>query len=273
MRLALAQIRSTADPQANLEVVERHTRRAADKGAQLVVFPEATMCCFGAPLRDVAEPVDGPWASSVRRVAEQAGVTVVVGMFTPGVDGRVANTMLVTGPSAEAQYDKIHLFDAFGFAESDTVTPGAEPVVVDVDGLRIGLATCYDIRFPGLFIRLADDGARLICVPASWASGPGKVAQWKLLARARALDSTCFVAACGQAGSKTTGMPAGAAPTGVGHSCVVSPLGTVMASLDAAPGLLVADIDPGDVDAARRELPVLANRRLQLGRSPGSVRA
>ncbi|MDT7686554.1 MAG: deaminated glutathione amidase, partial [Pseudonocardiales bacterium] len=151
MRIALAQIVSTPDPGHNLGLVEEQIRAAAASGARLVVFPEATMCCFGVSLAPVAEPLDGPWASRVRELAADAGLTVVAGMFTPADDGRVRNTLLATGGGVEAAYDKIHLFDAFGFAESDTVAPGTEPVTVDVDGLTVGLTTCYDLRFPGLF--------------------------------------------------------------------------------------------------------------------------
>src|SRR5262245_7174510 len=130
MRLALAQISSGTDPSANLELVADHARRAALDGAQLVVFPEATMCRFGVPLGAVAEPLDGPWASRVREVAADAGVVVVAGMFTPASDGRVTNTLVASGPGVDAHYDKIHLYDAFGFTESRTVAPGREPVVI-----------------------------------------------------------------------------------------------------------------------------------------------
>jgi predicted amidohydrolase len=136
-------------------------------------------------------------------------------------------------------------------------------VVVEVGGVSVGLAICYDIRFPSLFTALADRGAQLICVAASWGAGPGKVDQWHVLARARALDSTCFVAAAGQADPSTTEIePRGAAPTGVGHSMVVSPTGAVLASMAAEPGLLVVDIDPAELEDVRRAIPVLANRRL-----------
>jgi predicted amidohydrolase len=162
----------------------------------------------------------------------------------------------------EAAYAKIHLFDAYGFQESDTVAAGGEPLVVDVAGVPVGFSTCYDVRFPGLYTELADRGAQVVAVCASWGAGPGKVEQWELLARARALDATVFVAACGQADPATTGTPpAGSAPTGVGHSLVVGPTGTVLAGLGAEPGLLVTDVDPAELAAVRQALPVLANRR------------
>ncbi len=262
MRLALAQIVSGPDPAANLEQVAALTREAADAGADLVVFPEATMRCFGRSLVEVAEPLDGPWATRVRALAAEAGVVVVVGLFTPADGGRVANTLLVTGPGVEASYAKIHLFDAFGYAESDTVASGEEPLVVDVAGVPVGFTTCYDVRFPGLYTTLADRGAQVVVLCASWGAGPGKLEQWELLVRARALDATVFLAACDQADPATAGVaPSGSAPTGVGHSLLVGPSGAVLAGLGAEPGLLVADVDPTEVDAVRQTLPVLANRR------------
>ena len=269
MRIALAQILSGPDPAANLALVAEHTACAAEQGAELVVFPEATMHCFGHPLAEVAEPLDGPWASRVRVVAADAGVVVVAGMFTPGDGGRVRNTLLATGPGVEASYDKIHLFDAYGFAESDTVAPGEKPVVVEVGGTGVGLTTCYDLRFPGLYTSLADAGAQLTLVCASWGAGPGKVDQWQLLTRARALDATTYVAACGQADPAAVGRATrGSAPTGVGYSAVIGPAGAVEAALGPAPGLLMHNVDPERVQEVRRALPVLANRRLWPGRRP-----
>lgn len=263
MRTALAQITSGPDLERNLDLVRSFTERAAAAGAQLVVFPEATMRAFGHRLTDVAEPVDGPWADAVRRIAAEHDVTLVVGMFTPGADGKVRNTLLATGRGVEAHYDKIHLFDAFGFAESDTVDAGEAPVTFTVDGVTVGLATCYDVRFPALFTRLANDGAQLIAVCASWGAGPTKVDQWDLLVRARALDATVYVAACGQADPAVTGVPVKeGAPTGVGHSALVDPLGFPVATLGGRADLLVADVDPDVVARTRQTLPVLANARL-----------
>jgi predicted amidohydrolase len=261
MRIAVAQILSGTDPTDNLQLVRDYTRRAAEAGAALVVFPEATMCRFGVPLAPIAEPVDGPWADGVRAIAADAGITVVTGMFTPADDGRVANTLLAVGPGTpnepDTHYDKIHLYDAFGFTESRTVAPGREPVVITVDGVEVGLTTCYDIRFPELFTTLARRGAELIVVSASWAAGPGKLEQWTLLARARALDCTSYIVAAGQA---DPGEPlASSAPTGVGGSLVVSPFGDVMASAGADPQLLVADLALEQVAKARETIAVLRN--------------
>lgn len=261
MRIALAQILSSTDPAANVTVVGEQTRRAADAGARLVVFPEATMCRLGVPLGPIAEPIDGRWADAVRRIADDAGITVLAGMFTPAPDGRVTNTVLATGGGVEARYDKIHLFDAFGFRESQNVAAGRTPVVVDVDGVGVGITLCYDIRFPTLYTELADRGAQVITVSASWGAGPGKLEQWTLLARARALDSACFVAAAGQAYPGPQAAASTSAPTGVGGSLVASPMGEVLAAAGPEPHLLVCDLDIAGVAGARQALGVLANRR------------
>jgi len=258
MRVALAQIRSTTDPAANLGLVREHTQRAADAGASLVLFPEATMCRLGVPLAEVAEPLDGPWADGVREVAQRAGIVVVAGMFCPSGDGRITNTLLATGPGVDARYDKIHLYDAFGFTESKTVAPGREPVVISVDGVTVGLTLCYDIRFPELYVELAERGAELITVHASWGTGPGKLDQWTLLARARAIDTTSVVAAVGQAypGDEIAAL----GPTGVGGSIVASALGEVLVSAGADPELLVCDIDLEAARKARETVAVMSNR-------------
>lgn len=310
MRIALAQIWSTRDPARNLREVVRAAEEAAAAGASVVVFPEAAMTAFGSDLAAAAEPLDGPWGSAVRQLAGRLGVTIVVGTFTPGQDGKVRNTLLVAGPAGEqlASYDKVHLFDAFGHAESDSVEGGDEAVTVGVgsgvgvdgdgsgvggddgDGGRgavLGLATCYDVRFPALFLANAASGAEVSVVAASWGDGPGKVEQWQLLTRARAADSTTFVVAVGQADPvavaaaarasgdaeterDATAAAASASPTGVGHSLVASPLGAVVAELGAEPGVLVVDLDLDEVAAARRTLPVLANQRFTVAGRPVS---
>ncbi|MGV0836660.1 carbon-nitrogen hydrolase family protein [Mycolicibacterium thermoresistibile] len=258
MRIALAQMQSSTDPSENLTQVAEYTRRAAAAGAKLVLFPEATMCRFGVSLKRVAEPLDGPWADAVRTIAEDAGVVVVAGMFTPYGDGRITNTLLATGPGVAAHYHKIHLYDAYGFTESRTVAPGSEPVLIDVDGVAVGLTTCYDIRFPELYVELAGRGAQLLTVHASWGSGPDKLDQWTLLARARALDTTSYVAAVGQAypGAEI----AAQGPTGAGGSLVATATGEVLTAAGVEPELLIADLDLDAARQARDTIAVLRNR-------------
>jgi deaminated glutathione amidase len=263
VRIALCQITSTAVPSDNLALIDDAVARAAAGGASVAVFPEATMACFGTPLGALAEPVDGPWATAVAAIAAEHEILVVAGMFTPAADGRVYNTLLATGRGQHLGYDKIHLFDAFGFAESNTVAPGSELALASADDVTLGLATCYDVRFPELFTRLADRGARVMVMGASWGAGPGKREQWELLVRARALDSTSFVVACGQADPVESGLPVHPkAPTGIGFSTVASPSGEVLAQLGAGPDVLVVDVDVTQVEKTRDAIPVLANRRL-----------
>lgn len=262
MRVALCQLQSSEDPAANLELVRRQVGAAAERGARLVVFPEATMARFGVGLSPLAEPLDGPWASGVHAAAAQHDVTVVAGMFTPADDGRVRNTLVVASGDGVLGYDKIHLYDAFGFRESATVAPGSEPVTVSVDGTTVGVATCYDVRFPELFVELARRGATAIALPASWGSGPGKLEQWELLVRARALDSVSWLLAAGQAYPPASGLDLGEGPYGVGHSLIAAPDGSVAAELGDAPDLLVADIDPARAIELRATIPVLDNRVL-----------
>jgi deaminated glutathione amidase len=263
VRVALCQITSTAVPSDNLALIRDGVARAAAGGASVAVFPEATMACFGTSLAPLAEPVDGPWATAVAAIAAEYDLLVVAGMFTPSADGRVFNTLLATGRGQHLGYDKIHLFDAFGFAESTTVAPGSDMALVSVDGVTLGLATCYDVRFPELFTRLADRGATVMLMGASWGAGPGKREQWELLVRARALDSTSWMVACGQADPAVSGIQAHPkAPTGIGYSTVASPSGEVAGRLGAGPDVLVVELDVAQVEKTRDAIPVLANRRL-----------
>ncbi|NYF97258.1 carbon-nitrogen hydrolase family protein [Janibacter cremeus] len=275
LRLAGAQFTATGDPSENLRTIADLTARAAERGARLVVHPEAAMASFAGRLDTVAEPLDGRFADGVRALAHEHGVTVVVGMFTPadaittdegGVlrcDGgaskgrdrtRVHNTLLVTGPgTSETTYRKVHLYDAFGSKESDTVAPGDELVTVDVEGWTVGLATCYDVRFGEQFTQLGRRGAELVVLPASWGDGPGKASQWDLLTRARAHDAQAWLLAVGQAWTKD----AINGPFGIGRSALADPTGEVRARLGGGEDVLVADIDRGSVERTRATVPLL----------------
>ncbi|MEC3978321.1 carbon-nitrogen hydrolase family protein [Amycolatopsis sp. H20-H5] len=263
-RIGLCQLTASDDPEANLKLIREGVAATAADGARIVVFPEASMARFGSPLKPIAEPLDGPWASAVAAIAEEHGVLVVAGMFTPAPDGRVRNTLLITGAGHHLGYDKIHLYDAFGFAESDTVAPGTERRTFDIDGTVFGVATCYDTRFPELFRALADDGADIVLVPTSWGAGEGKRDQWEVLVRARALDSGCWVVGCGQADPAASGTSVNPkAPTGIGCSTVADGFGRIHTQLGAGPETVVVDLDPGVAAAARGATGALANRRLR----------
>ncbi len=254
LRLAAAQILSGPEPAKNLEAVIRAIQDGAAQGASIVVLPEASMACFGTDLTRIAEPLDGPWANVVRKTASKHAITVVVGMFEPSDDGRVFNTLLISGPEVETAYRKIHLYDAFGARESKTVAPGRELVVVEVAGMKVGIATCYDLRFADQFTALGRAGAHLVVVPASWGDGPGKAEQWDLLTRARAADAQAWLLACDQAWAP----PRGTEPLGIGRSVLADPVGCVRARLGHEQGLLLAEVDSETVEQTRKRIPLLA---------------
>ncbi len=251
VRLALVQEASGLDPAANRDRLAALTPDDTD----LVVLPEAFARDFGEAGSDVsgcAEGLDGPFATELARVAAERGTTVVAGMFETGPSPeRPFNTLVVRG-AAEAAYRKIHLYDSFGYRESDRLSAGEpEPVTVEVAGLVVGLMTCYDLRFPELARALVDRGAQLLVVPAAWVAGERKVDHWRTLVRARAIENTVFVAAAGQPGPRYSG-----------HSLLVDPLGDVLAEAGEEATTLRVDLDPGLLDRARRTNPSLATRRL-----------
>ncbi|WP_435769004.1 carbon-nitrogen hydrolase family protein [Nocardioides sp. SYSU DS0651] len=255
LRVALVQAASGLDPADNRDAVARLT----PDGADLVVFPEAFARDFGEAGSDVsafAEPVDGPFAGSVAAAAADHDTTVVAGMFERGPDpARPFNTLLVRGAGAAA-YRKVHLYDSFGYRESDRLTAGPlEPCVVEVGGWQVGLMTCYDLRFPELARALVDRGAELLVVPAAWVAGPRKVHHWRTLLTARAIENTVYVAAAAQP-----------APRYCGHSLVVDPFGEVVAETGSGapddPAVVRAVLERATLEEARRVNPSLANRRL-----------
>lgn len=267
MLVAAVQIQTGGDIEENLELAVEKIREAAEGGAQLIVLPEATSQAFGAGRLDKqAQRLEGNFVTTIRAVAQQLGVTVVLGMFSPADtverDGktinRVSNTALIAGPDVLGGYDKIHTYDAFNYKESDTVRPGEALVAFDVAGITVGVAICYDIRFPEQFKELARQGAQVIVVPTSWADGPGKLDQWRLLSAARALDSTSYIVAAGQArpgGKEKAGEDSG--PTGIGHSVVVAPDGTRVVEAGYEPEIIYAEIDADLVEETRKAIPVL----------------
>jgi predicted amidohydrolase len=247
---------------ANLTRVREALARA--EGADLAIFPEATLTRYGRRISELAEPLDGPFVSGLAEAAREHGLAVIAGTFEPG-EGRVHNTAVAVDRDGEikAAYRKIHLFDSFGAKESELVAPGAEPTVVELAGLRVGLVTCYDVRFPELTRALVDRGAELFAVIAAWGSGPLKEDHWVTLVRARALENTMWTAAVGQAPN-----PAEATDGyGVGRSMLVDPLGVVRADLGAAPGVQVVELDQEATATIRATLPCLEHRVLGVTRS------
>lgn len=257
-RIALAQVRITGHVPENLATVRRAVEQAAAAGARLVVLPEASLIAFGHDLREAAERHHGELVALLEELVQRHGITVVAGSFTPADGARVHNTLAVCGPGLATEYRKIHLYDAFGARESDTVAPGEDLVTIDLDGTRLGLATCYDVRFPGQFTALARRGAQAVLLPLAWGDGEGKVEQLRLLLRARALDATVAVLAADQAPPPEH---RGRAPRGVGHSAVIGPLGQVRQELGREEGMLLVDLDLAEVAAARAAVPVLEHER------------
>lgn len=252
LTVAIEQFAATSSIETNLEQVLEAVRRGAKGGARVILLPEASMLPFGAAL-NIEEDLSGPWAMAVHDLAASLGVVVCVGLFQGG--RKLRNTLLVTGKELHTGYDKIHLYDAFGYRESDQICAGNAIKVISLDGIGLGLAICYDLRFPEHFIHMAKEGAHVMLVAAQWADGAGKLEQWRLLARARALDSTSWLLACGQASSGNG--------FGIGHSMIVSPMGEIVAELGREKGELLASIDLGAVTQAREILPVLQTRKNQ----------
>jgi predicted amidohydrolase len=262
MRVALCQITVGDDPKENLERAREALASAGD--ADLAVFPEAAQVRFGGDLAAAAEPLNGPWVTALAEAAREHHTAVIAGVFEPADEGRVHNTAVAIDASGAlvASYRKIHLFDAFGDRESEHVAAGDAPVVVELCGIRIGLITCYDIRFPELARALVDRGAELLVVIAAWAQGPFKEEHWVTLARARAIENTTWLAAVGKAPDRTA--PPAGRPGGVGRSLLIDPMGTVLADLGPFPAVRTCELDPGVTEHVRRILPSLSHRRPDL---------
>ncbi len=260
--IGLGQFAPGADPRANLAEIARLTERAADAGARLVVFPEYAASAhreLGPEWQAASQPLDGAFATGLSQLASRLGVTVVAGLGERLADDplRVANTVVAVGPAGRllARYRKLHLYDAFGRRESDWLVPGEveRPAVVDVDGVSVGLQTCYDLRFPEVTRRLVDAGAQLVVVPAQWARGPLKEHHWRTLATARAIENTVYVAAVGQT-----------PPLGVGGSILVDPMGVVVAGAGEQSDAVIGRVSTARLAEIRRVNPSLQLRRFRV---------
>jgi deaminated glutathione amidase len=257
MRVAVGQFSAGLNKAANLEHIAALTANAANRGARLLVLPEGAMCDFGRAsedLRPFAEALDGPFIDGLRHLASRHGVTLVLGMFEtiPG-SLRIHNTAVVVDPrlGRVGAYRKRRLFDALGDRESERFQPGLdESPIVEVDGFKVGLAICYELRFPGLFESIADRGADLVLLPAAWVAGPLKEEQWGVLVRARAMDNTVYLVAAGQIGGRYAG-----------RSAIIDPFGAVLTGLGETEGLAVADVTHERLLEVRARLPLLAQRR------------
>ncbi|HEX8626542.1 MAG TPA: carbon-nitrogen hydrolase family protein [Catenuloplanes sp.] len=265
MRVAVCQLNARDDRAANLTVARELLDRAAAAGADLAVLPEYVDHLGPADSAPEPEPVDGEFASFFADAARDLRMWVLAGSFHevgPDAD-RTYNTSLVFDRDGRlaATYRKIHLYDVeiagrVSYRESATVAPGGDPVVVDVEGTRVGLSICYDLRFPELYRQLAvAGGATVLVVPAAFMLHTGRD-HWEVLLRARAIENQCFVVAAGQFGDHDPGR------TCFGRSMVIDPWGTVLAQAPDTVGMVVVDLDLARLATIREQLPSLANRRL-----------
>jgi predicted amidohydrolase len=252
----MVQTEAGLDKSANLEAAVSSIAKATEHQPDLVMLPEAFMHDFGTADTDlaaIAEPIDGPFVSALATQAKKHSTVVVSGMFETGPDvAHAYNTVVVVGPDGGlvTSYRKTHLYDSFGYRESDRLAAGdSGSVTFCVAGLTCGLMTCYDLRFPELARSLMDANAQVLLVPAAWVRGPLKEDHWKTLLRARAIENTCYVLAAGQGGRKY-----------IGCSMVVDPMGVVVAALGEQSGLVIADVEGDRVASVRRTNPSLLNR-------------
>lgn len=270
MRVALLQLDASGELSVRRERATSAIRAAADGGADLVVLPELwAVGAFEAKTwTERAERIDGPTGEAMAGAARDAGVVLHAGSIIERGDRRAGpalfNTSLVFGRDGTllASYRKIHRFGAGG-PEGDILSAGEDVVVTDLplaDGdaaVRVGLSTCYDLRFPELYRAQTADtgagGARILVIVASWRRDAAAV--WALLARARAAENQCVVLACGAAGF--SGRQELAA-----NSLIVGADGGILAEASREPTTLVAHVDLGDIDAVRAALPVHADRRI-----------
>ena len=269
MLAAAVQMASGPHVDANLLEAGRLVAQAVEAGARLVVLPE-NFAFLGARERDklaVREAEgEGPIQAFLSQQAARHGIWLVGGTIPLATadPSRVRAACLLYGPDgkAVARYDKMHLFDVEvpdsgeRYTESETIEPGDGPVVAETPLGRVGLAVCYDLRFPELFRAMVDRGMELLAVPSAFTAVTGR-AHWELLVRARAVENQCHVIAAAQGGYHVDGRETH------GDSMIVDPWGTVLGRLPRGAGIVVADLDPERTREIRGRFPALAHRRLR----------
>ena len=262
-RVTVAQVEVADDHEANRYMVADAFAAASAVAADLLVLPEYAS---GYHRRGVgvehAEPLDGPFVATLRRLAAEHGTAVIAGTTLPGTDPgpdggprRAVNAVVAVDAAGElvGVYRKVHLYDAFGTRESDRLEPGpadAAPLTLRVGDLTFGVITCYDLRFPESARRVVDAGADVLVVPAAWVAGPLKAEHWRTLLTARAIENTVVAVGVGMAGEGVTG-----------RSVLVGPDGVVGLELDERPQYRTVDLDRAELAAVRRANPSLENRR------------
>lgn len=276
LNVAVLQMNSGSDKNANVETALDLIDRAAASGARLVVLPEVwTYLGPDDGNRPNADAVPGPVTDLLADRARRHGIFVHSGsvLETRQDEPGLYNTSLVFDPNGDiiGRYSKIHMFDVVldgdtKYMESATVTPGNEIVTLDIDGFPVGLAICYDLRFPELFRILALRGARAVILPAAFTMTTGKD-HWEILIRARAIENEVYFVACGQWGMHPPGNWC------YGRSMIVDPWGTVLATAQDGVGIAQATLCDERVSAVRRQIPSLANRQPEAYRWPDEASA
>lgn len=270
MKAAAIQINSTTDGDRNLETAGGLVRGAAEAGAELIVLPEKwPWLAAGAGVLAGAQSVDGSAIEAAREWADGLSIHLVAGSFTESREnGSLSNTSLLIGPEGDllSEYRKIHMFDVdvdgIEYRESSWECPGSELGLGAVGEATVGIAVCYDLRFPELFRAMADRGATVFAVPAAFTPRTGED-HWEVLLRARAIENQAFVVAAGQVGEAEPGFGFW------GHSMIIDPWGRILASLDGGEGFILADLDLAELERIRTDLPALEHRRSDL--FPGAV--
>ncbi|WP_171055291.1 MULTISPECIES: carbon-nitrogen hydrolase family protein [unclassified Nonomuraea] len=257
IKIAVAQFGATTDKESNLAKVQGLIERAAGEGLDLVVLPENAMYSnpdVTADISGAVETLDGPFVSAVGEAAKRHGIAVVAGMTEKLPENpRASNTVVAFDADGRriGVYRKVHLYDAFGYKESDRIQPAEfTPLTFAMGGLTFGVMTCYDLRFPEIARLLVDAGANAVIVPAAWVAGPAKEDHWITLARARAIENTSYMVMAGQSGPNCTG-----------QSMIIDPMGTIVASAGESEGLASGPLSAERIEQVRAKNPSLANRR------------
>ena len=257
VRVTVAQVAVTDDHGANRQTVLDAFKVAKRADANLLVLPEYASAYDSHGVGpEHAEPLDGQFVTLLRARARRDGIAVIAGVTLPGSDGAHAvNALVVVDDAGEIAdvYRKVHLYDAFGYRESDRLEPGpadAEPVTLRLGGFTFGVLTCYDLRFPESARRLVDAGADVLVYPAAWVAGPLKVDHWRTLLQARAIENTAVVIGVGMTGKSVTG-----------HTLLVGPDGVIGLEMGEEQAYRTVDLDPAPLAAVRKTNPSLTNRR------------
>jgi Predicted amidohydrolase len=271
LRVGLITLNSSDDPLANLPITQGYVNAAADAGAQIVMTPEVTNCVSSSRAHQkevLCHEAEDPTLAALRETARLRRIWVLIGSLglkTDDPDGRFANRSFLISPDGEiaARYDKIHMFDVDvseteRYRESDGYRPGERAVVATTPFARIGMAICYDLRFPHLHRTLAKAGAEIISQPAAFTAVTG-AAHWHSLLRARAIETGCFVLAPAQTGHHREKVDVNRRT--YGHSLAVSPWGEVIYDGGIEPGWGLVEIDLAEVTKARKRIPALLHDR------------